>query len=334
VTPALGAFLEGWRRAARAPWLVLGIVAITVALSLPFGVMLHREIRTDLGASGIADELLGDWHDEWAVSFSTRGTSLARTFTHEILGFGGTLAALDRVVAGRTIEAPLAIAVALYLAIWIFLTGGVIGRLATAAPQSWRQFLELCRRYFWRVARLGVLTGMAHFAVFGVVRPFLLDTLLSRAIGVDAAESRVIVWRAVGYAVVLALAGLVTLVADFARARLVVEDRRSAIGAIVAGARFVGRRFGRSAGLFLLNVLSLAVLARLWLQVSGGAEGSLWVIVLFSQVYLAARITGRLGFIASEIVFLQGELAHATYLAPPAAAWPKSLSVDALRRRP
>jgi len=50
-----------------------------------------------------------------------------------------------------------------------------------------------------------------------------------------------------------------------------------------------------------------------------------------SQVYLVARIWGRLAFLGSETVFFQGELAHAQYTAAPLPRWPDSVSVEGIR---
>lgn len=331
-TPALGAFLEGWRRAALAPYLVLGILALTIVVSLPLAAALHRALRSDLGSSAFADELVGEWNDNWASTISTGSAGVVETFTHEILGFGGTLAMLDRAVNGRALEAPLGIAVAIYLACWIFLTGGVIDRLARGRPRGPRHFFSTSLRFFWRAARLGLFTGAAYWMLARWVHPLIFGVLVPFVSDEASPEPRLIVWRAIGYVAFLAVMAALTLVADFARVRLVVEDRRSVIGALVASARFIRRRPWRTSWLFLLNVLALAVVARLWLQIAPGAGAPTWTAVVAGQAYLVARIVGRLGFIGSEVVFLQGELAHATYIAAPASPWPRSVSVDALRR--
>jgi hypothetical protein len=114
----------------------------------------------------------------------------------------------------------------------------------------------------------------------------------------------------------------VNLVADMAKVRAVLEDRHSAIAALIAGVRFVRRRVWRCAGLYLVNIVGLLVLARLWLQIAPGASEPDWRALLAAQVYLVARLWARLAFMASEVVFFQAELAHARYAAAPEVVWP------------
>jgi hypothetical protein len=62
-----------------------------------------------------------------------------------------------------------------------------------------------------------------------------------------------------------------------------------------------------------------------------------WSALLAAQAWLLARIWARLAFMASEVVFFQGELAHAQYTARPEPIWPDSPAVEAihnLTRRP
>jgi len=131
----------------------------------------------------------------------------------------------------------------------------------------------------------------------------------------------------VGFFVALAL---VNLVADFAKVRAVVEDRRSMLSALLASARFIRRRFFRTTGLYLLNVLALAVILRLWLQAAPPAGAAPWLALLITEVYLLLRVWAKLAFMASEVVFFQGELAHAQYTATPEPLWPESPAEEAI----
>jgi hypothetical protein len=126
------------------------------------------------------------------------------------------------------------------------------------------------------------------------------------------------------------LLGLVGVVVDFTRVRLVVEDRHSVLAALGAGLRFVRRHFGRVVGLYVLNILALVVLARLWTQVAGDADGPGMLALFIAQCYLVTRIWARMAILGSEAVFFQGELAHAQYTAAPMPRWPDSPSVEAI----
>ena len=53
-------------------------------------------LEEHLGASLEAEQALNGWNAGWAAEFGAQAQGLGRTFTHEILGFGGTLANLSR----------------------------------------------------------------------------------------------------------------------------------------------------------------------------------------------------------------------------------------------
>jgi hypothetical protein len=105
---------------------------------------------------------------------------------------------------------------------------------------------------------------------------------------------------------------------DYAKVRAVVEDRRSMIGAVAAGLRFVRRNIGAVAAVYMLNALLMAVIFALYGLVAPGAGGSgaaMWLGFLVSQLYLLARLWVRLVFFASSASLFQGRLAHIGYVA-------------------
>jgi hypothetical protein len=126
--------------------------------------------------------------------------------------------------------------------------------------------------------------------------------------------------------VVGALIFLVHLWFDYARVRLVVEDRRSAIGALSGGLRFVRRN---AAAAFALAAINAALAAATWwlaATYSFGLSAALYA-------YLLARALLRLIFAASLIALFQGRLAHAGYTARPRATWPDSPAAEAISPR-
>jgi hypothetical protein len=329
-TPVTGAFLEGWRRVLRAPALSASIVAATFLCALPLAMSVSRAIEQHLGASVEAERALEGWHAGWAAEFAASAQGLSRTFTHEILGFGGTLATLSGLLDRIPLSPPLAAAVAAYLALWVFMTGGILDRLARGRPVDAPAFFAACGGYFWRMLRLSALSGLAYYAAFAWLHPLLFGRLFN-TLTRDATEERdVAAARAGLYVAFLLVLLAIGLVSDFAKVRLVVEDRRSALGAFAASLRFIRRRFVRTLALYAVNLIALAIILRLWLQVAPGASATAWVVLLAGQLYLLARVWARLAFMASEAAFFQGELAHAGYTAAPDPIWPDSPAVEAL----
>ena len=326
----MGAFLEGWRRVLGAPALVASIVAATFLAALPLAMTVSRAIEQHLGASVEAERALEGWHAGWAAEFGASAQGLARTFTHEILGFGGTLATLSGLLDRVPLSPPLAAAVAAYLALWVFLTGGIIDRLARGRPIGGAAFFAACGGHFWRMLRAAALAWGAYYAAFAWLHPGLFLGLLNRLTRETTEERDVVAVRVVLYVVFLLVLLAIGLVSDFARVRLVIEDRRSALGAFAASLRFIRRRAVRTVALYAVNLAALAIILRLWLQVAPEAGAATWVVLLTGQLYLLARIWARLAFMASEAVFFQGELAHAQYTAAPDPVWPDSPAAEAL----
>ena len=327
----LGALLEGWRRVLHAPALTASILLATFLLALPLAVALGGMIEEHLGASAEAEVAATGWHSGWAGEFAAQAQGLGRTFTHEILGFGGTLATLSRLLDNETLPPTIAGAAAAYVVFWIFISGGVVDRLARARPVGAAAFFSACGTYFFRFLRLGIVAGAAYWLLFAWLHPFLFGAIYDRFTRDLTEERDAIVLRALLYAAFLIPIALVSVVADFARVRAVVEDRRSMVSALATAARFIRRRFPRVIGLYLLNIVAGMIVLRLWLQVAPAADAPVWWALLIGQLYLLVRIWARLAFLASEVAFFQGELAHAGYSAAPPPRWPDSPAVEAIR---
>jgi hypothetical protein len=310
----IGAFVEGWRRVVRAPAIALAIWLLTGVIAAPLALVVERQVDTQVASSLAADRIANGWDAQWAAEFASSARGPASTLTVEILGFGGTIATLAHLIDAAPRPRPIVVALATYVMLWIFLSGGLLHRYATAKPIRSRTFLTMCSVFALRFVRLAIAVGAAYWIVFRWLEPWLFGTLwtwLSRDV---TAEPWLLVWRGVLYAIVIAVLAAINLVADITKVRMVVEDRHSALASIGAAMRFIRQRAARCAGLYVVNVAGLLVIARLWLQIGPAASAPLWQTLLVGQVYLVARICAKLTFMASEVVFFQGELASAQYV--------------------
>src|SRR6187402_888613 len=116
-TPVLGAVLEGWRRVIHAPALTIGILLATFLCALPMALVMKDSIERHLGDSLEADTALSGWNATWAAEFSAQSSGLSSTFTHEILGFGGTMAMVSNLFDNVALTREMALAVAVYIAL-------------------------------------------------------------------------------------------------------------------------------------------------------------------------------------------------------------------------
>jgi hypothetical protein len=187
--------------------------------------------------------------------------------------------------------------------------------------------------HFWRLLRLGACAWLVYAILFGYVHGWILTSAFESLTKDVTAERTAFAVRAAGYLVFGGLLIACNIVFDYARIRIVVEDRRSAIGGIVAGARFVRRHAAGVLALYALNAASFLLLVAVYAAVSPGAPGSglsMWMVLFIGEVYIVARHYLKLLFYASETAFFQRALAHAAYTASPAVVWPDSPAAETI----
>lgn len=325
------AFREGLRRVNGAPALLAGTFALTLMVSLPLAYALHGMIASHLGASLTADAVATGTDGAWWREFLAQATGLGTTFIPSIVGFGAVLNNLSDFM-DRTRPAATIIGVtAAWLVVWSFLSGGIIDRLARARRTRSQGFFGACGLHFWRLLRLGVIALIAYGILFTYVHPWILDDaygVLVRDVNVERSAFGI---RLAGYAVFGALLILCNVIVDYARIRMIVEDRRSAIGALLAGSRFVGRHPMQVIGLYALNALAFLVLVAVYALAVPGAPRSgvaMWLVLGLGELYILGRHYLKLLFYASQTVFFQGALAHAAYTAVPVPVWPDSPAAE------
>jgi hypothetical protein len=185
------------------------------------------------------------------------------------------------------------------LVLWPFLSGGILDRYARNRPTRGRGFFGACGAHFGAMVRLAILAWMIYGA---------LVAGLGRAIG-GTTYGR---WAAVF------LTSAAGFVIGYARIRLVVEDRRSAIGALLAGARFARRNFVSAAALYLLYVILFAGVDALCRDFEP------------QQLCDAVRCLLVLSLYACQTALFQSRLAHASYTAAPPIEWPESPAAESI----
>jgi hypothetical protein len=331
----LANWIDGWRRVWHARGVALGLYIVTFALALPLAYLVRDQIETHLGRSLVAERVTDGVDYDWWMEFTAQTSGLGTTFTPSIVGAASTLDSLSRVLDARYPPASLLWFLAAYLAVWTFLSGGIIDRYARQRRTYAHGFFGASGRLLFRLVRLSLLAGFCYWLLFRYVHPWLFLDLyrdLTRGVGV---ERTAFLLRLLFYLVVgTALLGL-GLVFDYARIRLVVEERRSAIGALAAALRFMRRRPGAVAVLYLVNAVAWALLIATWSLVAPGIHGaglSMWLAFAAAQLYLLLRLGIKLQFIASQTALFQNSLAHARYTAAPRPAWPESPAAEIITR--
>ncbi len=266
-------FSEGWARLRSAPALLLGVYAMTVVLALPLAITMRGLLQAHLGASLAAEGAANGVNYDWWQEFTSQATGLGTTFSPTIIGFAATLDNISSLLDAQREIAPIAGALALYLLAWTFLAGGIIDRYARQRPIRAAGFFAASGVHVFRLLRLAVVSGLIYWWLFAYVHPWLFLEWFADRTRTMSVERDVFFWRVALYVLFGALLVVVNVIFDYAKIRIVVEDRRSALGALSAAIRFVWRQRGRVASLYALNGLAFLIVIAVWALVAPGARG-------------------------------------------------------------
>lgn len=315
---AAHALLDGIRRAGRAPVILVCVYVVTLVTALPFSVLMRDSIASHLGNSLAADEAARGLNYQWLSEYQAQASGLGKTLGTTVIGFAAVLDNLSALLDRDDRPASLLWLGAAYLLLWLFLEGGILDRYARNRPTRSYEFFTACGVYFVRFLRLAPIIALTYYVLFAYVHPILFSGIYERLTHDVTVERTAFLYRVVLYLVFGALLVTANVIFDYAKVRAVVEDRRSMIGAIVAGVRFIRRNLPAVAGLYLMNGLMFVAVLVFYAIFAPGVGGSplrIWLGFAVSQLYLLGRLWVRLVFFASETALFQGRLAHAGYVA-------------------
>ncbi len=326
------AIREGLGRVRRAPALIVGVWAATLGLALIPAIVLHAQIETHLGASLMAETATSGVNFDWWNEFLAHTSGMGQTFVPAILGFAAVLGNLERIADQQALPPVLAVVVAVQLVVSLFLAGGLLDRLARDRTVGAAAFFSACGVWTGRFLRLALLVGPVYGVLFLYVHPYLFEDVYTRLTRDMTVERQAFAVRVLLYVAFTAMVCLVNILTDYAKIRAVVEDRRSMIGALVAGWRFVVRHPAKSGTLYAANTVLAALVATLYAVLAPTAMSAPLLAFLVGQIYVVLRVVVRLQFMASQTAFFQSKLAHAGYVARPLPRWPDSPAAEAVMR--
>ena len=328
------AWRDGIRRVAGAPLILAGVWLMTTLVSLPLTLALRGEISSHLGASLAAETAGSGVNYEWMQEFADQATGVGTTLKPTILGFGAVLDNLSAFIDNTSRPLVIVSTAGAYIALWLFVAGGIIDRYARDRATGAHGFFSASGVFFLRFFRLAIVMFGVYGLLFGYLHPWLFDRVYPRLIRDVNVERTAFFVRAglyLGFGFVLAACNLAF---DYAKIRAVVEDRRSALGALGSALRFIRRNLGAVAAVYLLSLVLFALTLAAYAAVApsaGGIGWRMWIGFAIGQCYILGRLCVKLIFWASETALFQGRLAHAGYVAAATPAWPESPSAEALQ---
>ena len=196
--------------------------------------------------------------------------------------------------------------------LWAFLSGGILDRYARQRPTRGRGFFAACGAHLGAMFRLGLTVLLVVASFHLLMGPGFPNGAVHQA------------------AFIAALA--MTLLLTLAQVRVAVEDRRSAIGALLGAARFAARNPGSVLlfALFVFAFLGVMLMSERTLpaDLSGFAGWSV------AKGFVAVECFLVLAWYAVATALFQLRLAHVGYTAAPPLVWPDSPAAEALANLP
>ena len=327
------ALRDGVRRVNRAPALVAATCGVTLLIALPLSIALRGMLEAHLGHSIAAEAVASRADYGWWREFEGQATGLGTTFGPSVGGFGAVLRNVSGLLDNQPLATTIVGATAAWLLIWSFLSGGIIDRLARDRSTRTSGFFAACGVHVWRLLRLALIAAVVYYVLFGLVHPWIFDDVYPALTNEVTVERTAFIIRLGAYTLFAALLAFFTTLFDYARIRLVIEERRSALGAFAAGARFVRRHLPSVSFVYLLNAALYLALIALYGLLAPSVPGhgiALWGALFFGQAYIVMRHYLKLLFYASNCALFQSALAHTAYTGAPRRAWPESPAVESI----
>lgn len=306
-------FLYGLRLAGRS-WglgvlLLAGNLALAAVLAVPLAVMLEADLHERPSGAAMMDGFDYPWWSRWA---DTR-TGFESSLSPDILGAGFAFKNLDLLAKGalpaglfvlpdaegrrRPVLDPLLLVLgAAALVAHNFLAGGVLAVLRQAQGRwTVRAFLHAGGFYFGRFLRIALLMLALTALLYAAYGP--LARIMEGRAREAVSERTAMAWLGARLLVLLTGLGLVFLVSAYARIVTVLEDRASAVLAVLTAISATFRTLRHSAPVALLAMASWAVLVALWAafesRYATTGYASQLVALAAMQAFLLARILLR-----------------------------------------
>ena len=326
----LQAFTGGLRKVKQNKRLVSFAWFVNFSLALVLAIPMLNQLDSYIAPSVNEEQLLQRWDDNWYYSFRMdfEKSEIARMLNYSILGPAPFVSSVDgilngagfRAVAGFLVDlfwrfqfrpstlSLLTLLLIVYTLVNTYLAGGFISAYAEDSHFTLKDFLSKGATYFGRFFRLFLLSLILFYLFFNVFD--LLNRGIYELTSNSPSEMTPFVYYMIRNVLFFFLLGLFVMWFDYAKIRIVVDGRWSALGAFGTGVKFSFTNFGRTFPIVLLLTIIGVVLMALF----GVLEGlipqtgywTILVVFLLQQVYVFFRMWLKASFYATQTVLFRG----------------------------
>lgn len=201
------------------------------------------------------------------------------------------------------------LAAVLYLLLFVFLNGGIIGCLnRPEAKTTLADFFHDCGLYFWRFFRLFLLSIPAYLIFMGIFYPLLkafLEIFRRRA----PTEWPALIVSNLRLLTLVLLLSVVAMFFDYVKIGLVTGGHKQVLKETWLTLKFIWRRFFKAWGLYLLAGLVFVALTLFYLEIARLIPKNrpllVLLVFLWQQIYIIGRQWSKVLFFASELEFVR-----------------------------
>ena len=196
--------------------------------------------------------------------------------------------------------------------LYVFLNGGIIGRIAAQDEKiNISNFLADCGKYFFRFFRVCLISIVGYIVVFGFI--FAAISALFNLWSKSASTGwGVIISSNLEFLIMIILFTIVKMFFDYVRVRLVVEESKKTIRATLLNFGFIAKRFFKAWLLYLFVGLITVIFAVVYLAVYQSLPKMgflLLVAFIWQQIYMLSRMWTKILFYSTEYHFFTSQKA-------------------------
>lgn len=301
----LTAIGNGLTRLFRVKRIVVWLWLANVLFTLPLVALVAAGIASSIRWSRAGESLLEGLDLVWHTEYRRATDGVADTLEPSQVGVGAFLDNLELWFSGGIfkLEPGLVAAGCVYGVLWALLLGGALAYLQSGDRPTLRGFMGFGGEFFGRFVRVALVMAGLYYALFRCSK-WLFGRVEQATRDVTVEKTVLGYYLVVATGVVLSLVVL-RMISDYAKTAIVMEDRRSALLAVLRGARFiVGKPFRALALVAIVGLVGLALLYGYHLVAPGTGQAS-WAGVayalLIGQLFLIARLGLRLTLLGSQL---------------------------------
>ena len=301
-------------------------VVITLPLVLPVLSQLDGYLRNTVMDEKVLQRMDATWADSYQADMEN--SEFLRALDHSVFGYAPFVVHLEMQMNGtfiktlgdflydfffrweinRTSTSLLFLLSLLYVCVNSFLSGAFIGVYSKEYPFSFTEFLTEGARYFGKFFRIALVALFVYFLFFNLVVGWI-NNGIARWTQAEASETVPYAYYMIRNVVVLFFFSLLSMIFDYARVRMVVDDRTSSLAATAAGTKFAVMNVRSTYGLYLLLcMIGFALVALYALIEKVIPQESYWPLLflfVLQQCYVFARLWLKAGFYACQTKLYQ-----------------------------